>query len=123
MPRYLLKPDRGEDYYVEWSTIVDAPIWQGPAAEALKRCPPELVERASETGTSDPDPYFYGYDCDGMILGGRYWLPRRNLAAVTRLLHEERVADDDPRLQALLEDPADRPDVIRLVLSADEDER
>ncbi|WP_433463955.1 hypothetical protein [Spirillospora sp. CA-128828] len=57
-----------------------------------------------------------------MILGGRYWLPRRNLAAVTRLL-DECVADDDRRLQALLEDPSGRADIVWVVFTGDDMER
>ncbi|WP_433463954.1 hypothetical protein [Spirillospora sp. CA-128828] len=54
MRKYLLKPDRSEDYYVEWSTIVDASIWHGPRAEALKRYPPELVTRADKPAPPTP---------------------------------------------------------------------
>ncbi len=37
MPRYILKlSDAGKDYYMEWSTVVDAPVSLGVSLEEFK---------------------------------------------------------------------------------------
>lgn len=66
MPRYIVKlPCDGDDYYLEWSSIVDAPVTGGMTlkefhsyykeqygTEGLDRLP-ERMERVNESGTSD----------------------------------------------------------------------
>jgi len=37
MPRYIVKiPHKGQDYYMDWSTIVDAPVTHGMPLEEYK---------------------------------------------------------------------------------------
>ncbi|WP_203823101.1 hypothetical protein, partial [Paractinoplanes ferrugineus] len=36
MGRVVIKPERDQDFYVGWSTIVEAPIWFGSRVDALK---------------------------------------------------------------------------------------
>lgn len=66
MPRYIIKlPCDGADYYLEWSSIVDAPVTCGMTWEEFKahyrhrygmdglRVLPERLARVEKTGTSD----------------------------------------------------------------------
>ena len=66
MPRYIIKlPCDGEDFYLEWSSIVDAPVTSGMTLEEFEayyreqygQCGmdrlPERMERVNETGASD----------------------------------------------------------------------
>lgn len=59
MPTYLLKAtqdteDSADDFYVGWSTVVDAPVSWGTYQEYLNENPEnaERLERARRTGTS-----------------------------------------------------------------------
>ena len=108
MPSYIVKPDRGVDYYVVWSDIVEAPTAAGTRAE-IQACawrPGEVTgdrfDRADRTGCSaqwpDPERPIYGWDDDGMIYEQRGWLPRRNLRVATERL----VADESDRITDLL---------------------
>jgi len=115
MGRIVIKPDRDEDFYVGWSTIVEAPIWFGSRADALKCIiqdhresggpadpPEERLARADRYGSSiKPEAnYGFGYwDDDGFIYEQRGVLPRKYLIEACRLL----AADDDPGVWDLLE--------------------
>ncbi len=65
MPTYILKMSgEGRDFYLEWSTVVDAPITQGMSLDEFKayyqkeygdrgmRDLPERLERVERTGCS-----------------------------------------------------------------------
>ena len=54
MPTYIIKPSRDEDFYVWWSTVVDAPIGWGPRdyVPLDNEGSPERFARADERGTS-----------------------------------------------------------------------
>lgn len=54
MPTYIIKPSRDEDFYVWWSTVVDAPIGWGPRdyVPLGSEGRPERFARADERGTS-----------------------------------------------------------------------
>lgn len=53
MPRYIIKPSQDEDVYVEWSTIVDAPVSRTMTrAEAVAAHSEERIARADESGHS-----------------------------------------------------------------------
>lgn len=58
MPDYLIKPDPGADFYVCWSTVVDAPEYWGTKGELQKDVRPdgkwaeERFARADDNGTS-----------------------------------------------------------------------
>lgn len=49
MPRFIVKlPDGDQDYYLEWSTIVDAPITYGLSLEEFKEYYVEEYGKSSE---------------------------------------------------------------------------
>lgn len=67
MPSFIVKPNRDEDFYVLWSTVVDAPTAYGTrdelasllrdeAAARFAQETAERFERADEFGTSMNDP-------------------------------------------------------------------
>lgn len=62
MPRYVIKPDPGQDLYVMWSTIVDNGWVLGSREQALQdpEVTAERLARADEHGTSAhwPGPEF-----------------------------------------------------------------
>lgn len=68
MPRYIVKPKRDEDFYVVYSTIVDAPARWGTraelAADPASEAWPDRMERADEHGTSAMwgEPPYLGWD-------------------------------------------------------------
>jgi hypothetical protein len=95
MGRYIMKADREHDLYVEWSTIVDAPVGWGPL-EDLTSDPdwghtftPERLAWLEEKGTSVMVRYgsgtFEGSFGDVPVFirelgdGSAYQLPRENL--------------------------------------------
>lgn len=64
MPSYIVKPERDVDFYINWSTIVDAPLSWGTRAEveaSRVESPADRFERADATGTSSFDGFF-GWD-------------------------------------------------------------
>lgn len=53
MPRYIIKPRQDEDVYVEWSTIVDAPVSDTMTrVEAVVAHSEDRIARADECGHS-----------------------------------------------------------------------
>ena len=114
MPSYIVKASPDEDFYVVWSTVVDAPTGWGTRAALEHWRPgpdtaPERFDRADDNGTSaawtdwpkEDQPYAWG-DSDGFGLGevgperdgGSYTLPRANLRAFCeRLETDERGAE------------------------------
>lgn len=97
---YIVKPDPGEDFYVLWSDIVEAPTAFGDRAylEGLQQYrhdpSPERFERADRYGCSaqwpKPDEPIYGWDDNGFIYMQRGWLRRDRLkAACERLGRDE----------------------------------
>lgn len=62
MPSFIVKPRAGEDFYVVWSTVVDAPTMFGTRDELISDYPSrsefasERFDRADEYGTSMCDP-------------------------------------------------------------------
>ena len=62
MPRYILKPDPAEDFYVYWSTVVESPIGWGDRKTMEAEWPNEMAterfERADATGSSSMDRFF-----------------------------------------------------------------
>lgn len=111
MPSYIVKASPDEDWYVRWSTIVDAPCEFGTRAE-MERAPgvdsaPERFARADERGTSADWPRWstdsmpFGWqDAEFIVMEGSppspdgqegcWVLPRKNLRAYC-----ERVAEGD----------------------------
>lgn len=83
LPNFIIKPDAKIDFYVNWSTIVDAPTGSGTAAEL--RLSKERQDRADATGTSAFDGTG-AWDDKGLIISEMgncenfYWVKRENLA-------------------------------------------
>jgi hypothetical protein len=111
MPRYLIKPDPGRDLYVEWSTIVDAPIGHGTRAEWLgEGADPTRLDRADRTGTSAYRPLDIGaWDDEELMvaepLGCQRILPRDHLIAYAQALYRRRVDDAYAMTRAIEEMP------------------
>lgn len=62
MPHYIVKPVKDEDFYVDWSTITDAPSMWGTREQMLRRrVAADRLDRADATGTSSFDG-LEGYD-------------------------------------------------------------
>lgn len=108
MGRYIMKADKDHDLYVEWSTVVDAPVGWGPAA-SFSSLDVGRKARCDETGTSMHDPQWGGWEDDGMIvhnLGNRhgfYWLERDKLYAFMSALGGYAEAEDPDHQQAALD--------------------
>lgn len=115
MPSYIVKASPDEDFYVMWSTIVDAPIAWGSREDLTREArdprdvAAERFDRADHNGTSaawpdwpaEDQPYVWG-DSEGFMLGevgpecedGTYILPRANLRVFCeRLETDERGVD------------------------------
>lgn len=107
MPNYLIKPERDEDLYVDWSTIVEAPVAWGPKWFLQEADPAtykdERFERADEYSTSALwfESYWekQGYE----IYMQQGTIPRSRLKELTEVLEIEGISDDDPRVLALLD--------------------
>jgi len=119
MAEYIVKPSRDEDFYVSWSTEVDAPTACGPrvwlsqhlggkagAAERFDRADlhgSSCRVRSEETGHS-----WYGWGDDDFLVmeveianrrfDGAYRCPRSNLRAMC----ERMLADEDADVSDLL---------------------
>ena len=53
MPRFIIKPKRDVDFYVDWSEIVDAPCVWGDRAEMLREgTNPARLDRCDLKGSS-----------------------------------------------------------------------
>jgi hypothetical protein len=97
MPSYIVKAHPDRDLYVEWSTVVDAPIRWGRASDFPPPIPADRKARADSRGTSSIDG-FYDWDQKTLIVanmgdGDFYQLPR---------------SDIDNFLSVLEDDPEDR---------------
>jgi hypothetical protein len=90
MGRFILKPERDVDFYVEWSTIVENATGMGTRAELAKLLnhyrpgdgADERFDRADRTGSSatwgDPPSAPYGWD-DEYLMAEQRLLPRAKL--------------------------------------------
>lgn len=115
MGRIVMKVAKDQDRYVEWSTIVEAPVHVGTRAEMLRHLkhttdwsranPEERLRRADATGTSALAPVWGDWDDDYLIVKQLGLLPRTRLAD-----YLDRVeADDEDSANALLEPFEDSP--------------
>lgn len=113
MSDIVIKPDRGRDFYVSWSTGAEAPVaWGGRAfmldylAGEWQRDHPDIphdrytdpsrrIERADHAGTSAVGGYawFGRWDYGGFSYEQRGVLPRRHLARACELLGEGRQSE------------------------------
>lgn len=98
MPRFIIRPEPDRDLYVEWWTVVDAPVGHGTRAEwKAEGIAPAHLDRADRTGTSAYPPLDDGaWDDEALMvaepLGGQRLLPRDHLVAYTLALYAGRVA-------------------------------
>src|SRR5436305_5552705 len=98
MPSFIVKPVAGEDFYVVWSTVVDAPTAFGSRQELepLLRGDegaPERFDRADQYGTSMRGRQRFGWHDQEFMLRewpipnarydeGIYQVPRKNVRAL-----------------------------------------
>ena len=108
MPAFIVKPQSHEDFYVEWSTVVDAPLRWGSRQECAEAgVPEERLARADAKGTSMRDPvlppdrqWFGWHDHDFIVMEldipdrapGSYSVPRGNVRALCERIER----DEDP---------------------------
>lgn len=107
MPSFIVKPVASDDFYVVWSTVVDAPTGCGSRKELARQLGPtvgssERFERADEFGTSMQDPQiprnrqWFGWHDKAFMLRewpipnarhgeGIYDVPRENVRALCEL--------------------------------------
>lgn len=80
MPSFVVKPNRDEDFYVYWSTVVDAPTAFGSRAEMLQHheITPDRMRRADLNGTSAHDVRDYGWDDRAFLVCNIDFAERRN---------------------------------------------
>ena len=111
VPTYIVKPNRDEDFYVWWSTIVDCPVGWGPRDDSE---PAVRYERADKEGSSvqwraPGYPVPFGWDDESFTLMEQddldytdaWWdLPRANLREFCRCRDEGRPIDDLVRRMA-----------------------
>lgn len=122
MGTIVIKPDRGRDLYVGWSTVVEAPVWWGTREQATRwlteaatrhpdrqNQPDVRLARADRYGTSDMSVRDGGWDDEGFVYEQRGWLPRHRLAALCEAL----ARDDEPAAWDLLEPFDDETEVRR----------
>ena len=111
MPAYIVKDKPDEDFYVMWSSVVDAPTFCGTRAE-MERCPwfgpgdvaAERFARADQFGTSaqwgadQPGAEIYrpyGWsDSEGFIYQQQGWLRRGRLRELCERLDRDEPVDD-----------------------------
>ena len=113
MPSYIVKASPDEDYYVMWSTVVDAPTFAGTRAE-METChyltpqdvAPERFARADQYGTSaqwgadEPGQEIirpYGWDTAECVYQGEdayALLPRDRLREFCDRLGRDEPVDD-----------------------------
>ncbi|MFD6565482.1 hypothetical protein [Micromonospora profundi] len=113
MPSIVIKPERDRDFYVIWSTIVEAPTAWGTRAEVRgylaedweERSPgrtPDMLDdfdgrldRAAVHGTSALGGFaFFGrWDDEGFMYEQRGVLPRHHLTRACELLGEDRESE------------------------------
>lgn len=110
MPRYIVKPNRDQDYYVEWSEVVDGPIFHGTRAEMAEygiaqrwSSPEARLTRADETSNSALWYHPSWENDEHYILQQRGWFPRSRMPEVIRAFLDADENPDDPSVLALLE--------------------
>ena len=114
MPRVIIKPDANDNFYVEWSTVVDAPTAWG-AREDMERelqedigqsRTSERLARCDEFGTSAlyGSPREFGFEDDTFIYQQQGILRRHNLKAVCERLDEDQHAEMSDLLEPFEDD-------------------
>lgn len=99
MPRYIAK--LGDDAYVDWSTVVDAPVsWVLTRGAAVAEWSKDRVARADQNGTSILDRYPTGQTPDEIVRGNRAG-PGESELTVAEILTAYNAADPAPWTIAL----------------------
>lgn len=94
MGRYVAK--LGEDAYVEWSTVVDAPVsWVCPRDKAVQAWTEERVGRADANGTSILDGFPAGTTPEEIAAGNRAG-PREATISVEEIIAAYNADDPAP---------------------------
>lgn len=92
MGRMIIKVDRDEDLYLEWSSIVEAPTFVGTRAEILRHLGDDHEYRlvqADKYGSSGYQPFVCYWDDKGEIYKQEGWLLRQDMATYAhRLLND-----------------------------------
>ena len=94
MPQFIIKADRERDAYIEWSTVVEAPIAIGTRADFVAESAEERMARTDTQGTSarwydwlPPTQQEGGWDDhEGLIYMQRGFLPRSRFGDLYDLL-------------------------------------
>lgn len=109
-PRWILfKSQPGEDAYVAWSSIVEAPVYVGTRAEMIGYgYAEERLDRADKTGTSAHNIDYWWTDDGYHIAEQRGIIRREKLVEYSRLL----LAGERDKAYDLLE-PLDGEDEVR----------
>jgi hypothetical protein len=108
MGRYIIKPEKDRDLYIEWSTIVDSPIWWGTRQEfSDEGFEEERLDRADRLGSSS----MVGssrWDDAGEIVNNvgpvTLWVKREDLIPFVESLDGDKY---DPRYASILRDDED----------------
>ena len=110
MPRLIIKPAPSDDYYVMWSTIVDAPVFGGTKDAFISTTlyDAESFDRADRNGTSAAWPALpdneqpYGWSDDDFLIrevldyvdGHYHTIKRANLREACNRLAQREPIDD-----------------------------
>jgi hypothetical protein len=113
--RILMKESPDVDYYVGWSSIVDAPVFTGNREEALeylranhrrkyspddRDSPENLLKLVDETGTSQRFKFptagcpSGAWEHDGFVYEGRAWITRANVFVACHRMDDDAAIDD-----------------------------
>lgn len=117
MGRFIIKPSKDEDFYVEWSTVVDNWVTTGNRREMVEELGirEERLVRADQCGSSGligrptfeddfmiynlPDEVYEAYDEDGY-----YTIPRGNIKEYVDLTMDDAEEELDPhKIRGLIE--------------------
>lgn len=121
MPRQIIKPDRDVDFYVEWSSIVEAPTAFGPREWMLdhllfdyrrathrfdweREQAEQRLARADVTGSSAYPPFACTWDDEGEIYEQRGILPRAKIRELCERLSKDERADVSDLLEPFDDD-------------------
>ena len=97
---FVIKPDPALDFYILWSTIVDAPVLWGSRTKMLAvdkyyNIHNERLDRTDERGTSSlGDPPWYGWDHEKFVFEGYGLIKRSDLVELCKRMEEHRPFDD-----------------------------
>ncbi len=110
MGRQIIKPERDVDFYIEWSSIVEAPTAFGPREWMLDHLVEDYrpdgqrylneraasvvrLDRADESGSSAFKPFGCTWDEDGEIYQQQGTLPRSKMREACGRLGADESAD------------------------------